>query len=82
MEAQIKRCRHGLGEGTCSLCAGMPRTKDYDRGDLLGFTGSGSCPVVLSGPMVFSGYQGCTWTPEGYEFNDADFVQECACSLL
>ena len=74
MEAEKKkRCKHDLVEGTCSLCAGVPRTKDYALVNLI--DSRGAAPTVLGpshGPWL------ALWEDQ----IDDELVQESACSLL
>jgi len=73
-ERRKKRCRHALVEGTCSLCAGIPRS-DSDLVDILGDR-SGCGPVVL-------GFHHNPWSHLRWDGNeDVELVQESACSLL
>jgi len=63
----VKRCKHDLVEGTCSLCLGVPRSKD--QRDLLESRG-GNLVVISQYACWFSG-----------EIDD-ELVQASACSLL
>ena len=60
-------------QGECSLCAGIPRTPDHLRGDLL--------ETNLHHPLVVGFQNGAFNSLWGAEIN-ADLVQESACSLL